>query len=61
MTTSVLRALTIAVAVVVAFAIGHSAKPAEAMLAVPAECRVDPAPTTPADPIPLSRGHLVVV
>lgn len=61
MTTSVLRALTFTVAVVVAFAIGHSAKPAAAMLPPPLECRVDPAPTTPTDPIPLFRGHFVVV
>ena len=61
MTANVLRALTITVAVVVAFAIGHSAKPATAVLAAPSECRVDRAPTMPTDPIPLSRGHLVVM
>ena len=60
MTATVLRAFTIAAAVVVAFTIGHSAKPATATLAAPPECQVDPAPTAPADPIPLARGHLVM-
>jgi len=63
MTATVVRALAVAAAVVLAFTIGHSATSATATLAAPPECRVDvdPAPMTPTDPIPLSRGHLVVV
>jgi hypothetical protein len=57
----VVRALTATGALALAFAVGHSARPAVAVSVAASGCAVHLAPSKPTEPTPMARGQLVAV
>lgn len=55
------RALAVAGAIALAFAIGHSPPAATAVPAAAPDCQAQPPQPAPPAPTPLARGHLVPV
>jgi hypothetical protein len=58
---TLVRALAVAGAIALAFAIGHSPQPAGATAAAAPDCQGQPAPPVLSGLTPLARGHLVPV